>query len=138
MDMPTSFSANKAGVILAVAVETLAGELAAKSKDFDKALAHLERAIRLEDALIYTEPSDWHYPVRQSLGAVLLEAGRPAEAEIVYWEDLRRNPENGWSLFGLMQCLQAQKKTEAAAAMEHRFRRAWTNADVTLNSSRFN
>jgi tetratricopeptide (TPR) repeat protein len=136
--MPVSFSANRAGAILAVAVETLAGELAAKNKDFVKALAHLERAARLEDALIYTEPADWHYPVRQSLAAVLLEAGRAAEAEVVYWEDLRRNPENGWSLFGLMQSLRAQKKTDQAAVIEQRFRKAWSNADVKLNSSRFN
>ena len=57
--------------------------------------------MRLEDALIYTEPPDWHAPVRHWLGAVLLEAGRPAEAEVVYWEDLKRNRENGWALFGL-------------------------------------
>jgi tetratricopeptide (TPR) repeat protein len=137
-DMPASFSSNRAGAILAVAVESLAGEFAAKKKDFDKALAHLERAARLEDALIYTEPADWHYPVSQSLAAVLLEAGRAAEAEVVYWEDLRRNPENGWSLFGLMQSLRAQKKTDEAAAIEKRFRKAWANADVTLSSSRFN
>ena len=49
----------------------------------------LEHAVRLEDALVYTEPSEWHSPPRHALGAVLLEAGRPAEAETVYWEDLR-------------------------------------------------
>jgi tetratricopeptide (TPR) repeat protein len=135
--LPASFSANTAGTILAVAVETLAGELAARQRLFDKALAHLEKAVRLEDALVYTEPSDWHYPVRQSLAAVLLEAGRPVEAEVVYWEDLRRNPENGWSLFGLMKSLRAQGKKEEADTIEKRFQKAWAHADVKLTASRF-
>ncbi|MGH9787432.1 MAG: hypothetical protein ACRD4U_01860, partial [Candidatus Acidiferrales bacterium] len=103
----------------------------------DQALAALHRAVLMEDGLTYMEPADWHYPVRQSLGAVLLKAGRAAEAEQVYWEDLRRNPENGWSLFGLMQALRAQKRDEEAAAIEQRFKRAWANADVQLTSSRF-
>jgi tetratricopeptide (TPR) repeat protein len=130
--LSASFSSNTAGTILAVAVETLAGELAARQRQFDKALAHLEKAVRLEDALVYTEPSDWHYPVRQSLAAVLLEAGRPVEAEVVYWEDLRRNPENGWSLFGLMNSLRAQGKKEEADAIEKRFHKAWAHSDVKL------
>ena len=61
-------------------------------------MLHLDRAIRYEDALIYQEPPDWHAPVRQNLGAVLLAAGRADEAEAVFWEDLKKNPENGWSL----------------------------------------
>ena len=75
--------------------------------------------------------------MRQALGAVLLQAGRPAgEAEVVYREDLRRNPDNGWSLFGLAQSLRAQGKTAEAAARGE-FRRAWIRADVTLTASRF-
>jgi hypothetical protein len=97
----------------------------------------LQDAILLEDSLNYIEPPDWHYPIRQSLGAVLLKAGRPLEAETVYWEDLRRNPDNGWSLFGLMQSLRAQGKEEQAAGVEARFKKAWANADVTLTASRF-
>ena len=78
-------------------------------------MLHLDRAVRYEDALIYQEPADWHAPVRQNLGAVLLEAGRADEAEAVFWEDLKKNPENGWSLFGLMQALKAQGKNDDAA-----------------------
>ncbi len=88
----------------------LAGEIAAARGNYDAAIAHLERAVRLEDGLVYTEPSEWHYPPRHALGAVLLEAGRAGEAETVYWEDLRRNPENGWALFGLLQALRASFK----------------------------
>ncbi|MDA2930990.1 hypothetical protein MYX84_13775 [Acidobacteria bacterium AH-259-O06] len=90
----------------------------------------------LEDSLIYNEPPDWHIPVRQSLGAVLLEAGRPLEAETIYWQDLKWNRENGWSLYGLMRSLRAQGKMEEAAAIEKRFQKAWTRTDVTLTSSR--
>ena len=123
--------------ILRIATEVLAGELAAEQDEVEKALGHLHAAVLLEDSLPYTEPADWHYPVRQSLGAVLLKAGRAVEAEVVYWEDLRRNPENGWSLFGLAQSLRAQGKDEEAGEVEKRFQKAWARADVTLTSSRF-
>ncbi len=88
------------------------------------------------NGLIYQEPSDWHAPVRLNLGAVLLQAGRPDEAEAVYWEDLRNNPGTGWSLFGLLQSLKAQGKTDEAELVERRFRDAWKDADITLKASR--
>ena len=122
---------------LAPAPEVLAGEIAAARGDFDRAVAHLERAVRLEDSLVYTEPSEFHFPPRHALGAILLEAGRPGEAETVYWEDLRRNRENGWALFGLLQALRAQSKTADAAIVEARLAKAWARADVTLSASRF-
>jgi len=131
------FSPNTARAILTIAQEVLGGEIEGAKKNYDSAVAHLERAVRLEDALVYTEPAEFHFPPRQALGAVLLDAGRPAEAETVYWEDLRRNKENGWSLFGLMQALKAQAKNEDAALVEARFKKAWAGADVKLSSSRF-
>jgi tetratricopeptide (TPR) repeat protein len=115
----------------------LAGEIASARGDFDRAVAHLERSVRLEDSLVYTEPSEFHFPPRHALGAVLLEAGRPLEAETVYWEDLRRNQDNGWALFGLLQALRAQGKTENAALVEARLAKAWARADVKLTASRF-
>jgi tetratricopeptide (TPR) repeat protein len=134
----TLFSPNTAAAIFASAPEVLAGELAARRKDFDSAIAHLERAVRLEDGLVYTEPSEWHYPPRHALAAVLLAAGRPKEAETIYWEDLRRNAENGWALFGLAQALRAQEgRGEEAAAIQARFDKAWARADVKLTASRF-
>ena len=132
-----TFSRNGAKAILDIATEVLAGELYAKRGDYDNAIARLHRAVLLEDNLIYNEPPDWHVPVRQSLGAVLLSAGRAAEAEAIYWQDLDRNRENGWSLFGLMQSLRAQGKAEQAAAVEKRFRKAWKRSNVTLTASRF-
>ena len=133
----TLFSPNTAAAIFAPAPEVLAGELAARRKDYDAAVAHLERAVRLEDSLVYTEPEEWHYPARQALGAVLLEAGRPREAETVYWDDLRRHRGNGWSLFGLAQALRAQGKTAEADVIQARFAEAWKRADVTPSASRF-
>jgi tetratricopeptide (TPR) repeat protein len=131
------FSPNLAGSILAPASEMLAGEIAAARRNYDAAIAYLDRAVRLEDSLVYTEPAEVHYPPRLALGAVLLEAGRPAEAETVYWEDLRRNRENGWALFGLMQALRAQNKTADAELTEVRFKKAWARADISLPASRF-
>ena len=131
------FSPNIAGNIVAPAPEVLAGEIAAARGQFDAAIAHLERAVRLEDSLVYTEPAEFHYPPRHALGAILLQAGRPGEAETVYWEDLKRNRENGWALFGLLQALRAQNKTDDAAVIEARFKKAWERSDVTLTASRF-
>jgi tetratricopeptide (TPR) repeat protein len=68
---------------------------------------------------------------------VLLHAGRPAEAEQVYREDLQRNPGNGWSLYGLAQSLKAQNKLPEAREVESRFAKAWAGADVALTASRF-
>jgi tetratricopeptide (TPR) repeat protein len=136
MKKQVTFSANTGHAIMRIAPDVVAGEIAAKRKEWDKAALHLERAIRYEDALIYQEPADWHAPVRQNLGAVLLEAGRPDEAEAVFWEDLRKNPENGWSLFGLVQALKAQKKDEEAAHAEARFRKALKDADISLVTAR--
>jgi pimeloyl-ACP methyl ester carboxylesterase/tetratricopeptide (TPR) repeat protein len=129
---PTTFSTNTGHAILRIAPEVIAGEIAAKRQDWDTALRHLERAVRYEDMLMYQEPHDWHAPVRQTLGAVLLAAGRADEAEAVYWEDLKKNAESGWSLSGLLQALRAQGKTDEAAFAEARLRKAWRNADIPV------
>lgn len=135
LDAPL-FSPNTMRAVLAIAPEVLAGELAAARKEYPAAIGHLERAVRLEDALVYTEPAEWHYPPRHALGAVLLEAGRPAEAETVYWEDLKRNPGNGWALTGLLQALEARGRTEDAAVVAARLDAAWARADIRPSASR--
>jgi tetratricopeptide (TPR) repeat protein len=128
---------NSVGTILSIAMAVLEGDMAARQGDYDRAIAQLDRGTRLQDGLTYIEPPDWGVPVRHVLGAVLLEAGRPAEAEAVYWEDLRRNSENGWAFFGLAQALRAQGKRELAEIIEQRFRRAWPDADIKLEATRF-
>jgi hypothetical protein len=92
--------------------------------------------VAIEDELPYSEPPLWHQPPRQVLGALLLEAGRAAEAEAAYRVDLARFRENGWSLFGLWQSLVAQKRTDEARVVRARFEQAWARADVTLTASR--
>jgi tetratricopeptide (TPR) repeat protein len=137
IETPSSMSMNLADSVLRVGVTVLDGELAAARGNYDAAIAHLDKAVRYHDNLIYTEPDDWHQPVRHVLGAVLLDAGRPAEAEAVYWDDLRRNPKNGWSLFGLAKALHAQNKHDQAKRVEAEFKQVWADADVTLTASRF-
>jgi tetratricopeptide (TPR) repeat protein len=132
---PIGFSNGQ--TLLTIAREVLSGELAAKQKDYPSAISHLERAVRLEDGLHYNEPPDWYFPVRHMLGAVLLEAGFPAEAEIVYWQDLKKYRENGYSLYGLWQSLKARGQTDESTQLETRFRNAWAGSDVMLSSSRF-
>jgi tetratricopeptide (TPR) repeat protein len=123
--------------MLDLAATTLQGEIAAKRGDYDKAIALLEESVKLQDGLSYTEPPPWHYPTRQSLGAVYLDAGKPAEAEAVYRADLKNWTENGWSLYGLMMSLREQGKSRQADLVEKRFLKAWVRADVALNASRF-
>ena len=121
---------------LSIAVHALSGEITTRRGDLDAGIKHFREAAKIEDAGLYFEPPKWYYPIRHSLGAALVKAGRNAEAEKVYRQDLRRFPENGWSLFGLAQALRAQKKDTEAAAVEVRFHRAWASTDVTLTASR--
>ena len=119
-----------------IAERTLTAEIAAAGGDHEAAVAALREAVAIEDGIPYDEPPGWHAPVRHSLGAVLLQAGRAAEAEQVYREDLRRNPDNGWALFGLAQSLQAQGRAAEAETARSSFSAAWGNADIELAASR--
>lgn len=121
--------------LLGIAHHTLLGEIALRQGRATDAVPHLEEAVRLQDALRYDEPAPWYYPVRQSLGAALLAAGRAGDAERVFTEDLRRNPNNGWSLYGLAASLKAEGRDDSDAA--RRFAAAWARSDVKLSSSRF-
>jgi tetratricopeptide (TPR) repeat protein len=126
-----------AKTLMTIAHEIVLGELAYTEGHTLEGLAHLERAVRLEDGLRYNEPPDWYFPVRHFLGAMLLDAGRPNEAEVVFAADLRKNPENGYSLFGLKMALEQQGKDEDAHAITKRFNRSWADATHKLTSSRF-
>jgi tetratricopeptide (TPR) repeat protein len=129
MKKEATFSSNSGHAIMRIAPEVVAGEIAARKQDWDTAISHLERAVRYEDALVYQEPHDWHAPARENLGAVLAKAGRLDEAATVYWEDLKRNAESGWSLAGLLDVLKAQGMTDQAALVEARLRKTWRDAD---------
>lgn len=120
---------------LKIAERMLAGDVAAHHQRYEEAVKAFREALKIEESLQYSEPPLWPLSVRHHLGAVLLMARRPAEAEVEYRMDLKRYPENGWALFGLVQSLKAQQKD--AAETESRFERAWSHADITLTSSRF-
>jgi tetratricopeptide (TPR) repeat protein len=116
-----------------LAENIVAGDIAKASDDLKGAISQYREAVVVQDALPYTEPPYWDYPVRQQLGGALLEDGQAAEAEKIYREDLKEWPKNGWSLFGLWKSLEAQGKTQEAAAAKAEFDTAWQRADVKLD-----
>ncbi|MEC9372286.1 MAG: hypothetical protein VYC34_00510 [Planctomycetota bacterium] len=126
---------NKAHHVLDIAENVLDAEIAYRRDDIASAVHHLRAAIKLEDDLLYMEPPEWIQPVRHTLGAILVEAGRYSEAEALYREDLEIWPENGWSLFGLSQCLAAGANHSEHQQVEARFRRAWASADTPIKST---
>ncbi len=134
---PQNLGGGTAGELLAIAEAVLAAEIAGKRGVRAQQIQLLEAAVKLQDGLPYYEPPGWDYPVRQALGAALLEAGRAADAEGVYRADLRDFKDNGWSLFGLARALDAQGKRADAADARRRFDAAWQHADVKLTRSRF-
>jgi tetratricopeptide (TPR) repeat protein len=125
------FGNNSAADILAIASKVIEGEMSARQGHLAIAITALRDAAQLEDGLRYDEPPDWLQPVRHTLGAVLLKAGQPADAEQVYREDLRQFPGNGWSLMGLRDALKQQGKPDEAKAVQARLRKAWAKADVS-------
>jgi tetratricopeptide (TPR) repeat protein len=133
LEMPAFYAASQ----MDIAQKILAAEIAGLQGKHDKMIRQFEAAVQAQDKLPYMEPPYWYYPVRQSLGAALMAIGRPMEAEAVYRRDLEKNPDNGWSLFGLLQSLRVQGKGEQAQEVQDRFARAWVHADVTLTASVF-
>lgn len=121
---------NQARRVEGIAEEVLAGHVEAAKGNHEAAVEHLREAARLEDELVYVEPPDWTVPVRQELGQVLLDAGRAEEAEQAFREDLERFPDNGWSLHGLSEALQAQGRSAEAEEAMAAYRRAWDGADA--------
>ena len=131
------FSFNPASQIVKIPMNILRGELLLKQNKVEAGLAALSDAIKSEEDLRYNEPPDWKIPSRHFLGAALVNAGRFEEAEKIYLEDLKKNPENGWSLTGLIQCQSKLGKKSEMAASAKRFAKAWKNSDIALTSSIF-
>ncbi len=129
---------NPALTVLDIARHLLAGEILAQEGKTDAAVKALTKAVEIEDGLRYNEAPDWIQPVRHALGAVLVRAGRFAEAEQVYREDLERNPENGWALLRPRALPpRARERRKKPRAVEARFAKAWARADVTIKTSCF-
>jgi tetratricopeptide (TPR) repeat protein len=128
---------NTAHDMFGVAIAVATARIAIAEGRANDAIKTLEDAVAKEDRLAYDEPADWFVPVRHLLGAQLLAAGRAADAERVYREDLVRHPGNGWALFGLSASLKAQHKTAEAARVDAQFKAAWSHADVTIKASAY-
>lgn len=125
---------NPARAVMKVADLLLHAEIAYAKRNPD-APELFRRAVEAEDAVSYDEPPDWYYPVRETYGAVLLQTGRLQDAEKVFREDLSKNPGNGRSLFGLIESLKAQNKTNEVATVQAQFEEAWKHADTKLRLS---
>lgn len=130
-----AFGNNPAADLFAVADPMLEGEILAREGKMADAITNLSAAVAKEDLLRYDEPPDWVVPVRHALGAFLLKDGQAAKAEVVYRQDLKKWPENGWALYGLAESLDAQGKKADAEAVRVRFKTAWARADVSIRSS---
>jgi tetratricopeptide (TPR) repeat protein len=132
--------------LLGVAEAMLNGELEYRRGNHEAAFAHLRRSVELDDALPYDEPWGWMQPIRHALGALLLEQGRAAEAEVIYREDLglggalpraQIHPDNLWALRGLLDCLKRRGETAEAALVRQRVDLAAARADLPVSVSCF-
>ncbi len=122
--------------LLQLARHVVEGRIAMAQGDPTRAMKEFEVAVSIQDAIAYMEPPYWYYPVRQSLGAALLEAGQAAQAEQTFAQSLKQFPHNGWALYGLMKAQQAQHNETAAQETAKRFKQAWTGDPATLTLKR--
>jgi hypothetical protein len=119
---------NKTKDILKIAENVLGAKISLMNNDMDATVSQLRAAVAIQDTLKYDEPEDWFYPVRESLGAVLLKIGDDAGAEEVFRADLDRHLRNPRSLFGLEQALKAQDKGYDAGFVRKQFDASWKGA----------
>ena len=132
----TTFSSNTGASIVQIAPQVVAGEIALKRGEFDRAIAYFDRAVRFEDALVYQEPPDWHVPARQNLAIALMAAGRATEAETVLWDDLKRNPDHVWNLSLLSKALKQQDKLADASMIDARLAKSSKGAGASSSKTR--
>jgi tetratricopeptide (TPR) repeat protein len=123
---------NPASSMFRLGADAIEARIAERARKWKPAIAAWQRAVTQEDGFAYNEPADWFYPMRHYLGAALLDARKPKEAEAVFREDLKRNPGNGWALHGLATALAAQGKKAEAEATRTKFAEAWKDADIKL------
>lgn len=128
----TPFSAAIEGA--KVAEQLLLGAIHEHKKLYDGAVRHYLMADSIESNMVYNEPRDWLLSPKHYLGHAYLLKGDAAKAEKVFRKDLAYNNENGWALYGLHKALSAQKKTAEAAKVMARLKKAFSRADVKINS----
>lgn len=130
-----TFGNNSASSVLLTALHLMNGELLIAENKLEKARAELIKAVETEDQLRYDEPPDWIQPTRHTLGALLLKMGRNKEAVSVYIQDLKKLPENGWSLYGISVAYDRLGQANLAAKYKSRFQTSWNGADMKIDSS---
>lgn len=134
----TLYNLNPASTILAVADGVLSARIAGAKGQTEEMLAAWKRAIAAEDTIAYNEPPDWFYPTRESLGGALMKLKRYEEADLIFREDLERNPGNGRSLWGRWQVLRAQDgDVPNTLVVRRRWQDSWNDADIVLRVDDF-
>ena len=119
-----------------IAAHVLRARIAQGASDLDGAVRELQSAVTIQDTLPYMEPPYWYYPVRQTLGAVLLLKGDAQGARDAFRESLARTPNNAWSLYGLKQTFERQGMAQEALAVEKYLARAWSGDRRQLDLQR--
>lgn len=135
--LPTdsTFGLNNVHKIMKMMEYVLDARIAQAQDQDQKALDFLQKAVAEEDSLDYDDPPDWYYPIRESLGGLLLKEQRYQEAEKVFRQSLVKHPRNGRALFGLLESLKGQKRDYELHWIEEEYKKAWKYADqpLTLN-----
>ena len=131
----TVWGINTTADLVQIAAKVLSAGIAFKQVHLAKSVALLEEAVAIEDRLNYNEPPDWFFSVRHHLGAVLLKAGKYAEAEKVYRQDLQTWRKNGWALIGLYNSLALLNRSSEAQKARSSFEESWKYADINIMSS---
>jgi tetratricopeptide (TPR) repeat protein len=121
--------------VLKLARTVIDARIAQAQGNFKAAVERFEEASVIADALPYTEPPYWYYPVRQSLASALLQAGRLDDAEAQFRRALELAPANGWSYFGLSQVYKARGDAAAAARAEAELAKTWVGDHRLLQIS---
>jgi tetratricopeptide (TPR) repeat protein len=121
-----------ADLLSEIAVQLVEAEIARAEQDDEGEIGHLQAAIAAQDALPYTEPPFWHFPVRQALGSAYLRMGQPGPARTAFEQDLQKFPNNGWSLYGLREAQIALG--EEGGDLDQAIAQAWQYADIEPTS----
>ena len=122
--------------MLQIARHVVQARIARKKGYAKTAIDEFQRAVTLQDGLAYDEPPYWYYPVRQSLGAALLDAGRAEEAVAVFKAGLAESPNNGWLIYGLAEAQKTLGDEDGAEASEAALAKVWLGPPGWLDLSK--
>jgi len=114
---------------LKICAAILKARLAEARGELAQATELLREAVHLQDTAPYGEPPSWYYPVRESLGGLLLKRAAYAEAEATFREGLGLSPQNPRLLLGLAESVRAQGRDGEAARVHEQFTAAWRGGE---------